>query len=343
MNIYDVRVMLEALKTVFEPKTFLQKDVFNGDNPQIHNSKHVDIDIKKGKRNIASYVSPLKEGKVVTRDGFTTKTFNPPYVKEKMVTTASDILRRNAGEVIYQNGESPMERAAKQVGEDLKNLDRRITRLEEVQASQALQYGKVTCEGDGISKVVDFGMSDENKIVLTGTDVWSDATNSKPLSDLGEWVRIATQKSGIVPTNAILGSDAIDYLLETDQISNKLDTRRVDLGEINPRQYSDMGVQYIGHLKKPSLDLWTYEDWYYDVVEEVEKPLIDDNRVVLYNPSARYRMHYGAIEDLKAIAAVKRFPKSWETEDPSARFIMLQSAPIPVPHDIDSIISAIVA
>jgi hypothetical protein len=49
---------------------------------------------------------------------------------------------------------------------------------------------------------------------------------------------------------------------------------------------------------------------------------------------------YGCIKDLSAMYPVARFPKSWEEEDPSARFLLMQSAPLLVPTQIDSFLSA---
>jgi hypothetical protein len=40
--------------------------------------------------------------------------------------------------------------------------------------------------------------------------------------------------------------------------------------------------------------------------------------------------------------AVARFPKSWITDDPSVRWVQMQSAPLLVPVQIDAIVSATV-
>jgi hypothetical protein len=54
--------------------------------------------------------------------------------------------------------------------------------------------------------------------------------------------------------------------------------------------------------------------------------------------------HFGAIRDLKAgIQARQYFVKSWEEEDPSRRFLLMQSAPLLVPYRPNAVLSATVA
>lgn len=79
----------------------------------------------------------------------------------------------------------------------------------------------------------------------------------------------------------------------------------------------------------------TITEWYLDDTG-VEQPMIPENMLLLGADDARTARHYGAIHDLDASAAVRYFPKSWTMEDPSVRFVMLQSAPLVIPHQIDA-------
>jgi len=64
--------------------------------------------------------------------------------------------------------------------------------------------------------------------------------------------------------------------------------------------------------------------------------------VLFGSKDARCERHFAAIQDLDAMvtAAVKYFPKSWKNPDPSGQEIMLQSAPLPAPHQIDGFVVA---
>lgn len=340
IDMFNTRTMLRAIEQIKPVRNFLRDTIFG--QVETHTTKYVDIDIQKGNRRIAAYVSPLLQGKVVTRVGFETKTYEPPYTKEKMVTTAQDFLTRDIGTNVYTGGQSAQQKAQKQLGKDLKTLLDRVDRTEEVQASQAVQTGIVTAVGDGISATIDFGMPSSHKPVLTSTDKWDDLTNSDPLADLKTWRNLVSQDAGMVPRDVVMGSDAIAYFVRNATVKSLLDNRRIVMGQINPDELAP-GVMYYGHLNEVGIDIWEYTEWYYDDGTSSEKPMIDPKKVVMWARGARATRHYGAIQDLKANFVVPRFAKSWEEEDPSARFIMVQSAPLLAPHQIDGFLCATVA
>jgi hypothetical protein len=337
VDIFKTRTMMKALEQMLPLKTWLRDTVFP--SAETHTSRYVDIDIIKGSRRIAAYVHPMHEGKVVDREGFKTFTVQAPYTKEKMVTTAQDFFNRAAGETIYDFDDTPASRAQKQLGKDLKTLNERVERLEEVQAAQAIQEGKVTCKGDGIELEVDFLMPATHKPVLTGTNKWSDHTNSKPLDDLSVWSMLVQKDSGLVPGKCIMGVDAISDFVSNASVKAVLDNRRLILGAIEPSKLNDQGVQFWGDVRHAglSIEIYSYVEWYYDYISKIEKPLIDPNKVCLLSTAAKTTRHYGAIQDIKAGGnfVTPRFAKSWETDDPSARWIMVQSAPLCAPHQID--------
>ena len=111
---------------------------------------------------------PDQDGKLVERGGYQTKTYKPPYIKEIIPTEAANLMLRAAGETIYQqNVGLPAQRAARQLGLDLAELDDMITRREEWMAAQALFTGQITVIGDGVDDLIDFGYESDHKVVLT--------------------------------------------------------------------------------------------------------------------------------------------------------------------------------
>jgi len=236
---------------------------------------------------------------------------------------------------------TPEQRAAILLGRDLADLDDQITRREEWMAAQGLQTGKIVVKGDGIDTEIDFSMLSTHKVSLSGGDLWTDTTNSKPLSDLKTWRRIIGQDSGLSPNVAVFGNDAWDAFVEHTKVQNLLDLRRIDLGIIDPVALPN-GVTYQGFLKEVAIDLYTYDEWYYDEDTSSEKPMIDAKKVILGSTNARAARHYGMIQDMEAEKnfAVSRYPKSWVTKDPGIRWVMLQSAPVVCPHQIDGFLYA---
>jgi major capsid protein E len=341
VDMYDTRTMTRALEQMKPVRTFLRDTIF-GDTEN-HVSRYVDIDIQKGNRRIAAYVSPKLEGKVVRREGFETKTYEAPYTKEKMITSATELQNRPMGMDMYAGAMTPGEAAQRQLGKDLRTLDERIIRLEEVQSSEAIQTGKVTVSGEGIDFVVDFGMSGTHLPTLLLTARWSDLANSDPLGNLRDWSDIVSQDSGMVPRDIIVGKDAMRNFVRNTSVQAILNNRRITMGDIKP-ELLPAGVRYWGYLDEVGLDVWEYTEWYYDVGTSSELPMIDPDKVVMWARGARATRHYGAVQDLKAginfVGA--RFAKSWEEEDPSARFVMVQSAPLVAPHQIDGFLCATV-
>ncbi len=335
IDMFNTRTMLQALEQMLPPKSFLLDLFFTKSNTST--TKTVDIDIIKGKRRMAPFVNPMHEGKVVARTGYVTRSFEPPYVKPKMPFSGADILKRQAGEIIYQGNSSPDQRARVQLGKDLLELMGMVKRREEWMAAKALTTGKVAVVGEGVNAEVDFLLAASHLVTLVGNALWSDYTNSDPVTNLRTWKLLCAQDSGVMPTVAIFGTDVIKHWLANPKVSALLDKTKIALGQINPKDLPN-GATYWGNVE--GLDIYTYAEWYIDDADGVEKPMIPVDRVVLGSPAAETVRQYGAIQDLKATAAVPYFPKSWETEDPSVRWIMLQSAPLPVPTQIDAFFSA---
>lgn len=332
VDMFNIRTMLAALEQMHTPRTFLLDTFFKEE--RVFTTEAVDIDVIKGKQRLAPFVSPLHEGKVVERTGFTANSFKPPYIKQKMAFTAQDLLKRAPGETIYQGDQTPEQRAQKQLGKDLIELDEMITRREEWMAASALNTGKITVVGDGVNAEIDFKMDASHKVTLAGAALWTDAA-SDPLADLRAWKQTAAKDSGLVPDVAVFGADVYKAFVKHANVKGQLDTRRITLGQIDPKLLPS-GASYIGTVEQ--LDIYTYDEYYLDD-NAVLQPMVPVDKIFLGSTKAKTTRLYGAILDLKALAAVKRFPKSWEQEDPSIRWVMLQSAPVVCPTQIDAFMS----
>ena len=343
ISIFETRVMLRAMEEMKLASTFLRDTFFK--NTTKSESEYVDIDIYKGKRKISVYVSPYSQGKVRTRDGYETKTYKPPYIKEKRTTTAADLLKRSIGENIYSST-PPSQKASEQLAKDLLEMDTCITRAEELQAAQALFQGKVILQkqkddGSFMNEEINYSPSDTHKITLTGNDLWSDRNNSDPLVKLRSLRRMLIQDSGVNPDILIMSSDVIDAFLTHPVIKGTggLSPIKVQLGQISP-QLLPNGVTYWGFLQDIACDIYSYDEWYLDPVDNTEKAMVPAKKIFMGSTKARMDKLYGCIKDLSALYPVDRFPKSWEEEDPSARFLLMQSAPLLVPTQIDSFLTA---
>ncbi|WP_106494893.1 major capsid protein [Lentibacillus sp. Marseille-P4043] len=335
MNIYDTRTMLAAVEMMKPAHTFLKSTFFP--NVNTFTSENVDVDYYKGRRKLAPFVSPRHSGKVVDRQGFTTKSFKPAMVKPQRIITGDDINKRSMGENFY-SAKSPDERAAELLARDLSDLDESITRREEWMAAQILFTGKVDVKGDGVDATLDFDFS--NNETLSGTSLWS-SSESDPIAKLKEWRLKVIKKSGVNPDRVIMASDVVDAFVRHPKVKEQLDNRRIILGQINPQQLPN-GVTYIGSISSLGLDVYSYDEWYFDEDAEEEKPMVPAGTLMLGSSNARSSMLYGAVTLTSANTnnfvtyEGSRVPDSWIKKDPPARILQINSRPLPVPHEVDS-------
>lgn len=335
IDLFSTRTMLEAVNQMQPVRTFLKNTFFV--NIRTFDTEYVDVDIVKGKRRMAPFVSPKIGGKVVERLGYRTNTYKSPMLAPKLPTTAEQLLKRLPGEPLY-SGMSPEDRAAEQLGRDLAELDEIITRREEWMCAQALFAGQIHITGDGVDEVIDFGLT--NKEVLTSTAKWSDA-NSDPLADLKRWRQAIIKASGFSPDIVIMASDVADAFLGHEKIQKLLDLRLVDTGQINPQTLPN-GATYIGRIAEVGVNIYTYDEWYLDD-DGIEKPMVPEKTVLMASTAARFDLLYGAFIDVEeGVFDLPRIPRSWVEKDPSVRWVQMISRPLPVPQHIDSIYVATV-
>ncbi|ALI04588.1 major capsid protein [Pseudomonas sp. FW306-02-F02-AA] len=325
MDIFDTRTMLEAVEQMPTARRFLMNTFFNGGSPVTFPTKTVDIDIIKGKRKMAPFVHPRLPGSVSLRDGYTTSNYTPPYIQPKRETTAELVLKRAAGDNPFSS-RTPLERAGQLLGKDLRDLDDEIVRREEWMCAQALTTGKVRVIGEGVDDSIDFLMASDHKISL-GSGQWGTA-DGDPIANLRGWKRKIAKDSGRTASTVAMSGEALDAFQSNATVIKQLNTRRVDMGLIKPEELPD-GVTYLGYLNDPGVDLYGYDEWYLDDDDD-EQPMIPAGGLILGSTSTRNAMLYGAIQDLEAVESglveAARFPKSWVTQEPSARWLKLQSA-----------------
>jgi len=293
-------------------------------------SEEIHFDTEDKPRRISPFVSPLVEGKIVESMGFATSTFKPAYVKDKRRFDANRPLKRMMGESLT-GSLSPEQRIARLISMDLMDQIGMLRRRKEVMASQALLSGSVTVVGDGFPlQVVDFGRDAGLTIDLSGGAAeWDDAGIS-PIDDIEDWAALMQDTGGAAPTDVAFSLTAWRLFKADPQFDKIVDTRRArEANAIDLAPRIAKGLVLRGELG--TMRLWTYTDTYIDNAGGTQKFLPDDY-VVLGSGAIEGVQAHGAIRDEEAgYQAMEFFPKSWVEKDPSARLLMLQSAPLVVP------------
>ena len=343
ISMFDKRTMIAALESMPPKRTFLKDLFFN--NVITSETDKIDVDIYKGNQKMAAFVSPKVGSITVKKEGWKTETYTPPLIGLDDITTAEDILTRSIGENVYSQ-KSPDERAAEILLRDMARLDTMIEIREEWMCAKALFTGAVDVSGEGVSQNIDFGMSNSHKVTL-GTGVkWTD-TGINPLTNIATWKTLIAKDSFLSADIVIMGAGAAKAFINNAEVQKSLDIRNIDLGVIRPQELPS-GAKYIGSDRLNGVDYYTYEGYYVDPTTGVQTPFVPNGAVLLASKSARTSMMYGAVtiadENTKALLtyAMPRVPDSWVSKKPAARFIQLNSRPLPVPHDIDGFVVATV-
>jgi len=339
-TIYTPRTMGKVIQRMPPVHTFFRDTFFK--NRRTFVTKSVDVDFKKGSRALAPFVHPKIGGKTVPNAGYQTKTYTPVLIAPNKVTTVDDLLTRSAGENPY-SGRTPAERAVEKLGEDFRELSEMIVRREEWMAATAIFTGQIPIIGDGLNAVIDFEFTNTETIV-TDALKWSAAT-ADPLADLERW-RKQVQKEGFVNCNiCVMASDVSAAFIANEKVQKALDTKAYDLAVIKPRELPN-GVTYIGTINKLGLDIYEYNEWYLDdwtdPAAPEQKPLVPDGTLALLSTTADYSIYYGAITMLAdngvnfVTVEGDKVPQTWVERRPDRRFLQLNSAPLTVPHEVNS-------
>ena len=343
IDMFERRSMLAAIESMPPKRTWLKDTFFS--NVVEKDTEKIDVDIYKGNRKMAAFVSPKIGSITVKKDGFKTETYTPPLIGLDDITTAENLLARGIGENVYSS-KSPQERADEMLLTDMAKLDNMITIREEWMCAKALFTGAVDVSGEGVSQNVDFGMSSTHKITLGSGSKWTD-TGVNPIEDIKTWATLIAKDSFLKADTCVLGASAAKAFINNAEVQKILDIRNIDLGVIRPQELPN-GVTYIGSDRRSGVDYYTYEAYYEDPTTGVLTPFVPDNQVLLASRGARTSMAYGAVtitdEASKALItyAAARVPDSWVSKKPAARFIQLNSRPLPIPHDIDGFVVATV-
>lgn len=340
IDIFDTKTLQELVIVNQEPTTFLLKEFFPDE--KVFGSKSIDFDLKKNKKRIAAYVNRRAQGQNMEKTLFEALQYVPPYLKPKKTITVDDLLKRAPGDIEWVDGMSQEQRAGQIIQEEFDDLDDAITRAEELQASQALLEGKITpidINGNPVGDVIDFQR--DSALTVISAPLWDSGT-PKILADIRKWKRIVVEAGGIMPTKAVLGSKAVDALLDDDEVLAYLDNRRFDSGSKIVERAKERQATYIGNILE--IDFFSYDGTFLDQTDTSQN-YMPANKMIL-GSAAENRRNYGVIEwltenDFKLIAT-PRLPVSWVSKDPAARYIQMHSAPLLVTRNPDVILAATV-
>lgn len=294
-------------------------------------AEEIHFDVIPGKRRIAPFVSPLVEGKVVDQNGRRVDTFRPAYIKDKRIFDSSRPFKRAVGEQIGGPNLTPAQREDVHLASELQDALGMITRRLEVMASEALRTAKVTVAGEKYpTTVVDFARNGANTITaLSGTARWGQSA-AAPLDNFQDWGMVGLQNGGAYPADVIMGVTAWKNFRKDPTVKDRLLAINT-FGQSMAQDAAQIeGGRYMGTLD--GHNIYVYAGWYVDPDTGSETEIWPAKAVAMVSAAVEGARLFGAIKDPKAnYGAMPFFPKSWEQDDPSVRYVMVQSAPLVAP------------
>ena len=185
--------------------------------------KQVGLDLSwiKGKGGLPVALKPSAfDTKATLRDriGVSKVETEMPFFKEGMKIKEKDrqelLKLQNAGEQYVQ----PF---IDKIYDDIKHLVDGATVQPERMIMQLLTNGQINISANGVAYTYDYTDSDyktNHMKTLTGTDVWSNTTNSDPVQDINDACDYIEQETGTRPTRAIISLKVWNYLKNNDKI-----------------------------------------------------------------------------------------------------------------------------
>jgi len=341
VNLYDTSTLLGLYREVPEASTYWRNLCFN--SVITFEDEYIDFEKIREGRKLAPLVIPTTQGRAVYSEASAVTRMKAAYVKPKDAVSPGRVIRRRPGESLFApNTMSPQARYNAIIGDILRVHRETIDRREEWMAAQAVITGKLTLSGpDYPTRVVDFGRAANHTVTLASGSRWGES-GVDVMADIQTWIdRVRRAPFGGPVNRLTVGAEVLPVLLADADVLKQLDTQvRGTNADLNTGLRAGEYVEYIGKLG-PNLELWVNSDFYEDPETGTATPFLDPKTVVLTGPNVMGVRCFGAILDEKAgFNALPVFPKMWSQEDPSATFVMSQSAPLTVPVNPNNTLSA---
>lgn len=334
VGIYSTAELLEMTSNIRQPAPAFWSSWFtrqiNFTTEEIFFDK-VDADYRK----LAPLVVPNVQGKMMKGvQPYTSLSFRPAYVKMKDGIDVSRVIERRAGEALIVGSMSLQQRKDAAIADILRYHDTLLSNRLEWLAARALIDASVTLSADDYpTTTVDFQRHSSLTYTLTGGAKW-DSTGT-PLTDIRTARVNASNRSGAIIRRIVMGGTAWD--LFTTRVDLKAEQDKQFGGKVVEiqRDYDAFeGIEYMGKYSGMfggnAMEIWVDRSKYVDEAGN-EQYFLTQNAVVGFSDVEGVRC-FGAIKDFKAgLQPLERFQKMWEEEDPSAEFLLTQSAPLLVP------------
>lgn len=325
-NLFLIRTLTTAVNSMKSPARRIYNRLFQG-RENMQASDRLAFDIITGSEGILPNISVNAPATVDEKTGVTTVTMKAPRVSNKRFIATADINAARAWG--QQVGLMQME---SRIGIEQKDMRNKHDRTLEYWAAGAIK-GYIY-DNDLSTVLVDYGLSSNHRITLTGDDLFS-SPNSNPMKKLRSWKKTIEDDCGTSINGwlAYMGSNVMDALIEHAEVKDWLKTDRgaqvaengriermagVELDEYNGSFVDDNSTRR-RFIEEGELVLIGLCD---DLVSTPFAPVVDDDA-----PNGVGNIDFDSNGNP---VPVLFFSKSWKVKDPSGRWVKVESRPLPV-------------
>lgn len=172
------------------------------------------------------------EAQIATRDGLTKITGEIPPIKRKIPLKEQELI------ALKREGAGDADIVRNQLYNDLDNMVEAVWARIEKMRMDAVAYGQLTLNENGVVMNVDYGVPVGNKATLSGTSLWSDTANSDPVGNIQTWTDAVVDACGVRPTRALTSNTVVANLVKNVNVRKSIygdqgGSRTVTLNQVN--------------------------------------------------------------------------------------------------------------
>lgn len=304
--------------------------------------RYISVEVQRSLEKVAVDVIRGSEGNFNKFSLANQKKFDPPFYREWLNVTETDLYNRMLG-----NGDVDafvfsafIENVVDRVGK----LQDKIERAYELQCSQALQTGIVTMQtGDNI----DYKRQSTSKVDLSSSAPWTTGTND-PIAALQtglDFLRSEGKSQGVL-TNGIFGAKAWNALLGNAKFSARADVKSFDLANVAAPQRNAVGGTMLGLITVGSQQVmaWGYNEGYENASDTFTKYIADENVILLPEVSA-CKLAFAGVPTVFGAGENAVTPGAYHMVEELNQYqgvhkMGLMSAGLAVPYKVDQIYTA---
>ncbi len=198
VDIFTREQMARAYEQTLGVPTFLYSTLWGNSQSQKIVTADVKVMVDKinKSRYLAGYTEHQEPARIISKDGYGTDEYQPPFINESVAFNYTHASKRPAGVTPF--GTHGLRTGVDELMRNARELKNRWMRTVEHQCASALFTGSITA-GD---KVFDFGLKTTHKKELTTK--WTSDT-ADPFKDLDDIIALNEGESG-TPTNMVIMS-----------------------------------------------------------------------------------------------------------------------------------------